>query len=83
MKRNEVYELVDKERTRQQELWNPPHLWGEGDCSNPNLDPRVKLAVLTEEVGEVARNLLEHQPVLTELIQVAAVAIAWAESELT
>jgi NTP pyrophosphatase (non-canonical NTP hydrolase) len=40
------------------------------------------LAVLLEEVGEVARALLEGEPVAdlrAELIQVAAVAVAWVE----
>jgi NTP pyrophosphatase (non-canonical NTP hydrolase) len=47
------------------------------------MDAHVKLAVLMEEVGEVARALIEKEPVddlRAELIQVAAVAHAWAES---
>lgn len=43
----------------------------------------VKLAVLTEEVGEVARGLLDRAALLdlkAELVQVAAVAVAWVEA---
>jgi NTP pyrophosphatase (non-canonical NTP hydrolase) len=47
-----------------------------------------KLAVLVEEVGEVARELCESRAesrspdsnLKTELIQLAAVAVAWSES---
>ena len=42
----------------------------------------VKVAVLTEEVGEVARAALEHDTdgLRLELVQVAAVAVAWLEA---
>lgn len=43
----------------------------------------VALAVLTEEVGEVARALLDCESperLRAELVQVAAVAVAWAEA---
>lgn len=53
------------------------------DCAEPRVDAHVKMSVLTEEVGEVARALLEcnHVDQLeTELIQVAAVAFAWIEA---
>jgi hypothetical protein len=45
-------------------------------------DPRW-LAVLTEEVGEVARAVLDYEPRLAmrdELVQVAAMACAWADA---
>jgi len=44
----------------------------------------VKVAVLTEECGEVARAVLEDDDMglVEELIQVAAVAIAWIEGEM-
>jgi NTP pyrophosphatase (non-canonical NTP hydrolase) len=57
-------------------------------CADPELSSGEKLAVLAEEVGEVARALLEAsgevsdvhgQKLRDELIQVAAVAMAWAE----
>lgn len=56
-------------------------------CADPKMPDGDKLAVLTEEVGEVARELCEARAAKTEpsdnlrveLIQVAAVAMAWAE----
>jgi hypothetical protein len=81
----EVLELVAAERDRQRVKWATPHGWGRGDCST--LDPpddRVKLAVLAEEFGEVARALLEHDRdgLAAELVQVAAVCVAWLEAVL-
>lgn len=42
----------------------------------------AKLAVLVEEVGEVARAICERDPeaMREELVQVAAVAVAWVEA---
>ena len=63
------------ERDRQDGLW-PEQAPGE------QLHPdHTMLAVLTEEVGEVAKATLEgNDPELrTELIQVAAVCVKWAE----
>lgn len=68
--------LVARERAAQDAKWNrTPGLW---ECSNP-----LKLTVLAEEFGEVARAILEKEGkdrLRAELIQVAAVAVAWAES---
>lgn len=52
--------------------------WGRGNA----LAPEVWLAVLTEEVGEVARAVLErdYPNMEHELAQVAAVAIRWMEA---
>jgi NTP pyrophosphatase (non-canonical NTP hydrolase) len=57
------------------------------DCANPLARHSAKLAVLVEEVGEVAQQINEgtistksRNHLRTELIQVAAVAVAWAES---
>lgn len=50
------------------------------DCADPSVDDDRKLAVLGEEFGEVARALIEGDGLRAELIQVAAVALAWAES---
>ena len=63
-------------------MWNRAHPWGHGDCSSPHVSDLAKLAVLTEETGEVARALLEQDPdqLRTELVQVAAVAVAWLEA---
>lgn len=76
---------VSKERDRQEELilagripWN---------CADPSIADDKKLAVLVEEVGEVARAMLEgtYRPdqleaLLAEVVQVAAVAVAWVEA---
>jgi hypothetical protein len=53
------------------------------DCADNEVPSSAKLAVLVEEVGEVANALIEDKHVselYAELIQVAAVAAAWAES---
>lgn len=60
-------------------------------CASPAMPDGEKLAVLMEEVGEVARELCdaraENRPpssnLFVEVVQVAAVALAWAESLLT
>ena len=82
MTRDQVYALVDAERSRQLVKWGRPHPWGWGDCSSPHVTDLTKMAVLTEEVGEVARALLDGHDdgMRDELVQVAAVAVAWLES---
>lgn len=67
---------VLEERERQDERWTrEPGNW---------TSPRgTKFMVLGEEVGEVARAILEEETVerlFAELVQVAAVAVCWAES---
>src|SRR5262245_44912976 len=59
MTRPEIYRLIDDERARQMEVWNKPHAWGVGDCSSPRVPVMVKVAVLAEEAGEVARAALD------------------------
>lgn len=55
-------------------------------CADDGLSNAEKLTILTEEVGEVARDRLARDSVGTtkalrdELLQVAAVAVAWVES---
>lgn len=69
---------VWEERQRQQELLEIKKIpW---DTSDPVIPTAMKLSVLVEEVGEVARAILEESNLREELIQVAAVAVAWAES---
>lgn len=82
MNRTEVFTLIDAERARQAVLWNREHEWGYGDCSSVNLPAITKAAVLGEECGEVARAVLErdNDALRAELVQVAAVAVAWLES---
>lgn len=82
MDADKVMRLVQRERQRQHQKWDRPHEWGWGDCSSTGVARPVKLAVLLEETGEVARAVLERDaPSLRrELVQVAAVAMAWLES---
>lgn len=86
-----VFERIANERIRQRELlMNVKHLF---TCDSQCADVNRKLRVLVEEVGEVAeaidslefsnpprrvRMLQAH--LQDELIQVAAVAVAWLES---
>lgn len=81
MTREQVFAAITAERARQAAKWAGPHFWGIGDCSSGDVDILVKLAVLTEECGEVSRAVLDAKPddLRTELIQVAAVATAWLE----
>lgn len=58
---------------------------GEEGVINPALEAGAKLAILVEEVGEVARamtydNNQGPQHLYDELIQVANVAASWAQS---
>ena len=80
--RSEVFAAIGLERDRQAAIWNRPHQWGEGDCSSDDVSPLVKSACLTEECGEVARAVLERddEALATELVQVAAIAVAWLEA---
>lgn len=82
MNRTDIYAAIDAERQRQADKWDRPHPWGEGDCSSPGVDDSTKVMVLTEECGEVARAVLEWDADATrrELVQVAAVAVAWLEA---
>ena len=68
----EVLEEVMEERKRQDELWG-----------EQNHDDGIWLAILVEEVGEVANDINEQsssKELREELIQVAAVAVSWVES---
>lgn len=56
-------------------------------CSEPEIPNEARLAVLVEEVGEVARAVLGLNGAVTdggdlknELVQVAAVVVAWLEA---
>lgn len=81
MKRPTIYKLIGAERTRQATKWQMSHDWGQGDCSSASVAPTTKVAVLLEEAGEVARAVLDldNDSLRAELVQVAAVAIAWLE----
>lgn len=75
--RERVFAAVHAERERQTEKWGDQ--WGAG-----NTPPETKLAILMEEVGEVAKEVLEggeqHPSLREELVQCAAVCTAWLES---
>lgn len=83
MTRAEVFAAISAERGRQAALWAAPHSHGQGDCSSPDVPLMVKVAVLGEEFGEVARAALDGKPgqMQAELAQLAAVAVAMLEGE--
>lgn len=60
---------VRSERHRQDEMWG---------TSFVGRDPNEWLAILMEEVGEVAE-AIKPSEIAGELVQVAAVALSWAE----
>jgi hypothetical protein len=75
----EISHLIATERLRQEKL-HPRKT-----CASRNVNEYVKLGVLMEEVGEIAKALLEEHDeeyVVAELTQVAAVCVAWLESLL-
>jgi len=81
-KRTTVLENVLEERGRQEaDCRDGVHPF---TCANPKVPSLCKLPVLLEEVGEVAEVLQAPEPdrerLYNELIQVAAAAVAWAES---
>jgi NTP pyrophosphatase (non-canonical NTP hydrolase) len=76
LKSDTIHHLILLERERQNRL-HP--------FNNPSTDvsDTFKLSVMIEEVGEVARAILDGEPntqLMQELVQVAAVATAWLES---
>lgn len=73
MYRDAVLRRINDERARQQANY--------GD--DRNLDDTFWNIILVEEVGEVSKAILESDPGLEdELIQVAAVAVAWLEDRM-
>jgi len=79
--RDEVFAAITAERGRQAVKWDRAHAHGWGDCSSRAVPGSVKVAVLAEECGEVARAVLDGQSrhLAAELVQVAAVCVAWLE----
>lgn len=75
MKRNRIYELIDDERDFQNNKWRR----GENHWE---ASPHTKNTVLVEEIGEVSKAILSHDHVnlVEELVQSAAVIVAWLES---
>jgi len=87
MGKEAILAAVSLERDRQERLKSEGKFPWTCDALGPS--PEAKLAVLNEEVGEVANHVVERlidprrfdrAKLQEELIQVAAVAVAWAES---
>lgn len=77
-----VFDAIHDERIRQERLRAEGRFRYTPD--SPDAHPFHKLAMLIEEVGEVAEALQQlpepdHDAVKKELIQVAAIATAWLE----
>lgn len=72
-----VLERVSAERDRQEEIFGH-----QTEAGRWAISPTEKLAVLSEEVGEVSKALCngEANGVREELLQVAAVCVRWAEA---
>jgi NTP pyrophosphatase (non-canonical NTP hydrolase) len=74
-------DLVADERDRQERfVTTGKFAW---TCADDTITDTTKLAVLVEEVGEVGKALCDgasQRELRDELIQVAAVAVAWAEA---
>ena len=71
---------VAAERLRQEGLKASGRF--DATCADNTLSAGQKLAILVEEVGEVARAICDRDPehMREELVQVAAVAVAWVEA---
>lgn len=71
--RKVIYGWIDVERARQDRKW--------GEARGRGLTNEYWLTILTEEVGEAAKDVLDDAKdnLVGELIQVAAVAVAWLE----
>lgn len=70
-----VLSEVYKERVRQEDLKASGRF--AYTCADTECTDGQALAILVEEVGEVARAMCEGKGLRDELIQVAAVAVAW------
>jgi NTP pyrophosphatase (non-canonical NTP hydrolase) len=66
----DILQLIKDERIRQDTKWGPQHH-----------DDGTWLLILIEEVGEASQAVLQGrtQDVVTELVQSAAVIVAWLE----
>jgi NTP pyrophosphatase (non-canonical NTP hydrolase) len=78
LSRQESFALIEAERERQIRKWG-------GQWEPGSISPELKLAILVEEVGEVAKEILESggqetEELRKELVQVGAVTVAWLES---
>jgi NTP pyrophosphatase (non-canonical NTP hydrolase) len=82
---HKIAEAIDDERGRQERLKREGKF--RYTCADPKMGDFACLAVLVEEVGEVARLLCDFEGgkrydlslMRAELTQVAAVAVAWLQ----
>jgi NTP pyrophosphatase (non-canonical NTP hydrolase) len=77
-RRQDVLAEVGRERSRQEQLKAKGKFTY--TCADAEMTDGQRLAVLVEEVGEVARAMNDGKGLREELIQVAAVAVAWVEA---
>lgn len=72
-----VWAMIRQEITRQTEIHGPDAVGA------PDVNGDRRMTILTEEIGEVAREVLDDNGMHAlhcELIQVAACAVAWLEA---
>lgn len=74
MTQADIFVAIIDERNRQDRK--------HGEGSMRRCADNIRLAILTEEVGEVARAIIEGdaENLREELVQVAACAVAWIEA---
>lgn len=75
---DEIFELIRLERKRQDDKWNN---------NSSNHHPLERNSILLEEIGEVAKEVNQYtfdnkspDDMKKELVQVAAVVVAWLEN---
>lgn len=73
-----IFDQIRAERQRAEDLCDDGHL--EYTAARADCPDVLRLAALVEEVGEVARAVHDQGDVAGELVQVAAVAVAWLEA---
>lgn len=83
--RETVFTDIRAERARQDNLCENPlnRLKGWRKFSEEDSSDLYKLAILMEEVGEIGTEILngaKNKEMEEELVQVAAVAVAWVEA---
>lgn len=83
MQREKIFELIVEERARQDKLHPLPKIKPtdseEVKTFNTIINTTELLAVLVEEVGEVAQAIQGEGSLQDELIQVASVCVRWLE----
>lgn len=85
MERKAIFEAIEIERERQEELHPMPILKKVAENPDINLIQNLilqneMLAILIEEVGEVGTAIQGEGDLKEELIQVASVCIRWLEN---